>query len=152
MSDALARVKQLAEGAQERYLALETAASAGVVRWEWADFDLVSFRPAFFEIGRYARGKRLSAEPRPPVSGAVGYGFDEQGRIIVERHQVEFPGQYEDVFHVYEPGWITSLRYAYGADKRWMNVDGYRLGPHGVVEWAGVSSYDVSHYARSDEG
>jgi hypothetical protein len=134
MIQGLSRTRSLAEGAPARYAQLKAAADASVVRWQWATFALHSYKPAYFEISKMTPGRPLKAEPVPPKSGAHGYGFDAEGRVIVERQQTEFLGRCYETFFVHEADGIASFHYSYDPEKQWINVEWLRFGKHGVVE------------------
>jgi hypothetical protein len=133
MSDGMERARRLAAEAQERYGALKADAEASVVRWQWATFAIHSYKPADFEISKMKKGRPLPAEPSPPKSGAHGYGFDDEGRVVVERQQTEFPGRCYETFLVHEPDGIASFHYSYDPKKRWINAEWLATGAPGVV-------------------
>lgn len=115
--------KSLAEAAPDRYAELKAAAEARAVRWQWATFAVHSYKPADFEISKMTKGRWLKAEPSPPTSGAHGYGFDADGRVVVERQQTEFPGRFYETFFIHEAEGIASFHYSYDPEKPWINVE-----------------------------
>ncbi|MCC6574035.1 MAG: hypothetical protein IT462_09600 [Planctomycetes bacterium] len=134
MSNGLERAKLLAAKAPTSYADLKAAAEAKVVRWQWATFATYSYKPAHFEISKYARGRLLPSEPTPPVSGVHGYGFDANDRIVVERQQTEFPGRVYETFFVHEPDGIAACHYHHDPEKPWINAEWLVVGAKGVIE------------------
>lgn len=64
--------------------ALELAALERVTTWRWATNDCHDPRPLYYERHGFTRGRMLSGLPAP-VCDHRQYGFDAQGRVVVER-------------------------------------------------------------------
>ncbi len=134
MVDGLPHVKRLVQGAQSRYAQLKATVEASVVRWEWATFAIHSYKPAHFEISKMKNGRVLKVEPVPPANGAHSYGFDANGRVVIERQQTEIGGQFYETFYVHEADGIASFHYSYAPEKPWINIEWLLVGKPGVVE------------------
>lgn len=118
----LQRARQMAEVAQQKYRELVDYCAQRAVRWEWADFTLYSIEPCYFELHKFKPGEPLDGEPDPPVSGATGHAFDEDGKLIAQVDQTEFPGMSNKTFFVYEPTGVTRYHYDYSPDHPWRRV------------------------------
>lgn len=78
--------------------ALRRDAEARVARWVWATGPLHDLRPFWPERLGIARGKTLARAPTKRA-GRYAYGFDADGRIVVERHHASLAGQFhEEIF------------------------------------------------------
>lgn len=127
------RAKVMAARAPKEYATIKAEAEARVVRWLWASFDVHSYEPAYFEINKFPRGKLLPGEPDPPTH-AIGYGYDAQGRVVVERRQTEFPGHVGETFYLHEPHGIMQFLYdSYTPEKRWIAVTWFAMRDGRVV-------------------
>lgn len=127
------RAKQLVKHAKVNYSGLKRDAESRVVRWEWATFKRYSFEPGHFEIEKVKKGKVLKSEPKPPVSGTHGYGFDAEGRVVVERQQTEFTGRQYETFYRHEADGIERFHFTYSPNKEWINVGWLARGSHGIA-------------------
>lgn len=134
ISEGLDRARKLADEANGSYAKLKTAAESRVVRWQWATFAIHSYKPAHFEISKKRKGRVLPSEPANPISGAHGYGFDSQGRVVVERQQTEFPGRVYETFFAHAADGIASYHFSYDPKKSWINVEWLVAGSAGIVE------------------
>lgn len=118
----LEKARALARDANPRYPELKRECERRVVRWEWGTFVLHSLEPAYFEIHKVRPGTKLRGEPTEPTSGVHGYGFDDAGRLVVERQLTEFPGKYYETFYLWESAEIARFHYHYDPRKPWINV------------------------------
>ena len=73
------------ERAGGEYARRKKLAEKRVVRWEWATWQDRSIEPLYFEMCKFARGKRLPRPPRRIEQGYVAYGLDAEDRVVVER-------------------------------------------------------------------
>jgi hypothetical protein len=72
--------------AEGDYAALKQACEAKVVSWRWATWTMFPGTPYEFERARSAPGRWLTDEKKRK-DGAHHYGFDAEGRVVVERCQ-----------------------------------------------------------------
>ncbi len=129
----LKQAKAIAAKAPTDYASLKAAVEARIVRWEWASFARHSFEPAYFEISKFPRGKLLPGEPNPPAY-AFGYGFDSEGRVVIERQQTSFPGMFDEIFYLHEPNGILSIVCGYyPAKKKRMYMQWFAISEGRVV-------------------
>src|SRR5258708_5788984 len=120
--------------AQSEYVALKQACEARVVNWRWASWAMFPETPYEFERSRSAPGRWLSDEKRRK-DGAHQYGFDAQGRVVVERQLVTIPGwpeAFDEEFYVHADGVIEGTRYGHSKPKEPINVS-YVVLPGGHV-------------------
>jgi hypothetical protein len=134
MTNGISRAKELAEAAKHDYAARKKAAETQVVRWQWATFAIHSYEPAYFEISKVKPGNLLAAEPSEPADGRNYYGYDVQGRVVVEQQQTEFAGRVYETFFSHMPEGIERSYYTYDPGKDWIAVEWFEMGSAGVVE------------------
>ncbi len=118
----LDEVRRLAREASGLHASLKEESERRVVRWEWGTFVLHALEPAYFEIHKVRPGTKLAGEPKAPTSGVHGYGFDDEGRLVVVRQLTSFPGKYYETFHRWESGGTSRFHYGYDPQKSWINV------------------------------
>lgn len=136
MSEAAAptdRLAALVTEAQAAYAEIKRVAEASVVRSEWTSGPRYADEPAHFEIQKVRRGQRLAQRPLDPAR-ARQYGFDAEGRVVVERQPVFVQGQWSayETFSRHEPDGIARFHYDYSPKKRFINCGWVQLGPLGV--------------------
>lgn len=124
--DDLQRARALLKRANQLYEPWKAECEARVTRWEWGTFARHSLEPCYFERHKFARGKLLRREPKPPRSGAAGHGFDGAGRLVVTRDLTEFRGQFSEEFVRYSDDQWELLRFDHGEDKEVERADIYR--------------------------
>ena len=120
--EGLRRARKMAEVADQKYQELVEYCSRHAVRWEWADFTRYSIEPCFFELNKFLPGKPLDGEPDPPLSGATGHAFDEDGKLIAQVDQTESPGLSNQTYFVHEPAGVARYYYDYSPDHPWCSV------------------------------
>ncbi len=103
------RLAAMAEQAQKEYATIKAATEARVVQWLWATDTLHSYEPAYFEISKEPPGKVLPGKPDPIPWHAYEYGYDAQGRVVIERVYSEYAGHLYDTYFVHEADGIMSL-------------------------------------------
>lgn len=104
------------------YAALNDAAEAAVVRWEWTDFQRYNLQPMFFR--RYpGRGRVLESQPD---YGGYQYGFDAEGRVLIEGVSDNF-GNWSDGFFSYGDDTVECIRYSFFEPFLPVEVSRYRL-------------------------
>jgi len=138
----------------------------GTVRdWRWATWSWFDPRPLYFERHGFTPGRRLRQAPADKY-GYVCCGFDEFGRVTVEREFNKF-GFYES-FYNWTADAIQVAHFDYAPDKKPINLLVVRIvgsraisssvaATHGHeredYHWDGdqVRQVDVSH-ARREQG
>ncbi len=126
-SAGMKRARAMAALAPTHYATLKAETERRVVRWQWASFAVHSYEPAYFEIEKFKPGRLLAREPDPPESGAHGYGYDAEGRIVIELRQTDEPGVNDESFYVHEPDGIAAYAYNYYQEKEWVNVQWFAI-------------------------
>jgi hypothetical protein len=146
--------REMAAMAGQRYSSLLHDANQRVAKWEWWTTDRYSLEPCYFELNKFVPGEPLSHAPDPP-SGACGYAFDENGLLIAERGQTEFPGRCYQTFYVHGPKGIARYYFHYDAEHPWLSVSWLsrdeagrvqridRVGAHGSA-FAEIFEYDAN--------
>jgi len=86
-----------------------------VVEWKWASWKVHSLEPLYLERCGYAPGRILKKKPEC-TDNRVEYGFDQAGRIAVERQHRQF-GFYE-TFQKHSDTIIESAHYDYGTGNK----------------------------------
>ncbi len=84
----LATLDELFTSAEDYYAALKAATEGRVRQWEWASGARHSIEPAWFERHDRVPAAALDRQPERVEEGWRHYGFDEKGRLVVERHYV----------------------------------------------------------------
>lgn len=148
----LEKATDLARRAGDLYPQLKLECEQCAMRWEWGTFVLHSLEPAYFELNKMRRGAPLEEEPDEPVSGVTGYGFNAQGKLVVERQLTEFAGRFYETFYRWEQGGTASLHFGYDPKKAWLNVawfsydDAGRVRSIDTVYARGNSSSELYQY------
>jgi hypothetical protein len=108
------------------------------VRWDWYTHEAFDPRPFWFERFWTSPGEQLDGEPAPDED-AVGYGYDEAGRIAVLREVVR--GEQ-----------VAETTWTYGDDR----VESTRVAADGTRSWTRTCRYDgdrlLSHESRANDG
>lgn len=127
------RLAALVTEAEAAYAEIKRVAEASVVRSEWTSGPRYADEPAHFEIQKMRRGQRLAQRPLDPTRTRQ-YGFDAEGRVVVERQPVEINGQWSayETFSRHEPDGIARFHYDYSPKKRFLNCSWVHHGPLGV--------------------
>ncbi|HRI71359.1 MAG TPA: hypothetical protein PK156_44305 [Polyangium sp.] len=144
------RLTAMTEHAEKNYATLKATTEARVVRWEWASASLHSYEPGYFEIHKFPRGKVL-ADVKDAQFHPYQYGYDVEGRMIVERQHTEFPGHIYETFFLHEPDGIMAVRYNYYLpDKELQGVEWFSLHEGRVVATHCLSFEQTYQY--NDQG
>src|SRR5688572_1779553 len=97
--------------AAKEYERRKAAAEAQVVRWEYWSGPAYDPKPYYFEralrSGVLKRGRRLDK----PTARACAYGFDAQGRVVVDRQAKSPDDPAFDEFFTYDKSGIESAAY-----------------------------------------
>jgi hypothetical protein len=112
------QIIRIVAGIKKDYKTVKTRVEPRVVRWEWASDILHSYEPAYFEIEKYRPGKVITIGEDGLVA-PYQYGYDAEGRVVVERQYCEIPGHVTETFFLHEPDGILELRYAPIPRKHW---------------------------------
>ena len=91
-----------------------------VVRWKWASSTVFTLTPMSLERRGYAPGRLLKQKP-PETNDCIEYGFDQDGRISVERQHNEFG--FSETFQKHSDTLIESVHYDYKPDKNPINIE-----------------------------
>src|SRR5688572_18231816 len=107
----MADLRPLLNRASKEYDARKSAAESQVVRWEYWSGPAYDPKPYYFEralrSGVLKRGKRLDKL----TARGCAYGFDAQGRVVVDRQPKSPDDPAFDEFFVYNKSGIESAAY-----------------------------------------
>jgi hypothetical protein len=101
--------------AGDEYASLKAECEREVVQWRWASWRMFAETPYQIERNRSGRGRWLSEDAAPP-DGAIEYGFDARGRVVVQRQLVVvkgWPDAHYETFLRYDAGGIDGTHYGY---------------------------------------
>jgi hypothetical protein len=116
MQELYNRFQQLAE----EYSSLKLQCEAGVKVWRWATSSLSDPRPFYYERNRHKPGRFLKIAP-PNIGGKHEYGYDDLGRVIVERMYVDttvdWGVRYYENFYRYQGSIVESAYFSYHSQK-----------------------------------
>lgn len=150
------RLDALVSEAATAYADIKRVAEAEVVRSEWASGPRYALEPAYFEVEKIRRGQRLAQRPANPER-ARQYGFDAEGRVVVERQPVRLGEQWlsYETFFRHEAGGVARFYFGHAPKKPWLACSWLERGRLGVdrVHTAtpnGRRSLDVYHYDEND--
>jgi YD repeat-containing protein len=101
--------------APRRRKSLKAAAERAVVRWEWASWGRPAIEPFTFERGGFAPGKPIAKPRGTPKSGVHAYGYDAEGRLVLEREHTSWKGLTKDTYFVHTDEGIEEWHF----DKEW---------------------------------
>lgn len=112
--------------ARDEYTPRKRAAEAAVIRWEWATGATRSLAPFHFERSGFAPGKPLTAPPVHPGQDHHAYGFDDAGRLLVERNHAGIVRNgartYYETFYEHLPDRVDAVAYHHDPSKEVVNV------------------------------
>jgi hypothetical protein len=94
-------------------------AEGAVCEWVWSTSSWYDPRPLHFERNGWPRGRRLREEPTNRY-GRVQCGFDDDGRVVVEREYTEY-GFYE-TFYEWNADPVEVAHYDYAPEKKPINL------------------------------
>jgi hypothetical protein len=113
----LLRLDELLSGARTRYAELSDDAARAVTRWEWSSsLPRYELDPLYFLDDSSRRGAGSKKRPASTKHRHL-YGFDDAGRLRVERNHTEFDDQLYEQFFLYGDDEITTLLFDYGVEK-----------------------------------
>ena len=107
----MANLSALLKKAASEYESRKSAAESQVVRWEYWSGPAYDPKPYYFEralrSGVLKRGSQLAK----PTARACAYGFDAQGRVVVDRQAKSADEPAFDEFFIYDKSGIESAAY-----------------------------------------
>jgi len=116
--DLLATVqKRFAKLARE-YRARKALAESLVRSWSWAANEIWHFNPLYFEMNGERPGRRFNK--KPAAKEFYSFGFDDSGRMIVQRQHNEFG--YDETFYDWSKDPIEVAHFDYGKSKKPINL------------------------------
>ena len=101
-------------GTPDAYHAAREAATQRAERWQWTDGPRYDPRPYFFQRQNLGRGRRLNGEPADK-SDCWQYGFDAQGRVVIERY-FDLDDGVGETFFTYQDGQTEGVSYHRSAE------------------------------------
>jgi hypothetical protein len=147
------------------YFARKKISEGAVSEWKWASWCWFEVQPLYFERHGWAPGRTLRQTPTKR-DGRVECGFDEMGRLAVERQYNEF-GFYE-TFYDWSAKPIEVAHFDYSPEKKPINIILVEMDHERAVasftsairgftreeyKWVGPLVHEVDvHYAKRDNG
>lgn len=112
------QIRRIVARIKKDYRTVKALVEPRVVRWQWASDTMHSYEPGYFEINKFPIGKAL-ADEKEAILHPYQYGYDAEGRVVIEKQYTEFPGYVYETFFLHEPEGIMELRYGNVPKKRW---------------------------------
>jgi hypothetical protein len=153
MQELYNRFQQLAE----EYSSLKLQCEAGVKVWRLATSSLADPRPFYYERNRVKPGRFLKIAPANP-GGKHEYGYDDLGRVMVERMYVDttvdWGVRYYENFYTYQGDIIESAYFSYHSRKDPINCKRSTYLDGKIILWefqVKRSSFRERYYWRDDK-
>jgi hypothetical protein len=110
------------EDARSRYVDLAHRTTGSIRKFEWCATPRYSL--SLFELERlgWTRGRPMMAEPKSK-DGKHRYGFDAEGRILLEEQFTEFEGQRYETFWEHSRDRIDCTHFGPWREKPVINVE-----------------------------
>ena len=138
---------------------LRIGAANSVQDWKWSKWWLWNPQPFWFERGNYARGKPFKQAPESPEYHHFCTGFDELGRVSVERQYSEIERQgkrwFGETVFVHAPGMVFQAEYDHSPEKElkaarvhWLEEGQAKLSGHMTRRKTWFEEFDWSTDGR----